>query len=149
MTNHPALKAIAVGGLVAGTLDLTTACLLGGWNTPFWIAGGLIGPQAIHGGIPTYALGVLLHFFIAFSFTAFFYGASRMLAFPIKHPLISGIAYGIAIELLMSYVVMPLSALHAGGRNGLNDWVAGLLGHTLMVGLPISYIVRHFRPSTS
>jgi hypothetical protein len=41
-----AVLAIAVGGLVAGTLDLTQAIILFGKNIPLVIAAGLLGPQA-------------------------------------------------------------------------------------------------------
>jgi hypothetical protein len=62
------LLAIAVGGLTAGTVDLVNACILAGWNTPLVVAAGLLGRQAIReGGVGIYVLGVLLHFFIAFS----------------------------------------------------------------------------------
>jgi hypothetical protein len=37
-----ALLAIAVGGLIAGTLDLTQACILFGWKIPLAIAAGLL-----------------------------------------------------------------------------------------------------------
>ena len=40
-----ALLAIAVGGLIAGALDLTQACILFGWDIPLAIAGGLLGPR--------------------------------------------------------------------------------------------------------
>jgi hypothetical protein len=63
-----ALWAIGVGGLIAGTLDLLQASILFGWDIPLSIAGGLLGQQAFHGGVPVYLLGVLLHFFIALSF---------------------------------------------------------------------------------
>ena len=53
-----ALLAIAVGGLIAGALDLTQACILFGWDIPLAIAGGLLGRQAFHGGVGTYILGV-------------------------------------------------------------------------------------------
>src|SRR6202023_1517192 len=99
-----ALLAIAVGGLIAGTLDLTQACILFGWHIPLVIAGGLLGPQAFHGGVGTYVLGVLLHFVIAFSATAIYYAASRTLVFLTEHPLVCGLFYGIASELVMSYV---------------------------------------------
>jgi len=52
-----------------------------GADIPLTIAAGLLGPKALHGGIATYVLGVLLHFFIAFSFAAFYYAASRRLGF--------------------------------------------------------------------
>ena len=61
------LLAIAVGGLSAGALDLLQACILFGWDIPLAIAGGLLGPKAFRGGVGTYVLGVLLHFFIACS----------------------------------------------------------------------------------
>jgi hypothetical protein len=110
-TNH-ALRAIAVGGLIAGTLDLTQACILFGRKVPLVIAAGLLGPSAFHGGTGTYILGVLLHFFIACSATAVYYGASRRLGFLLDHPLVCGLFFGMAVEEVMSYIVLPLSALH-------------------------------------
>ena len=139
-----ALLAIAVGGLIAGTLDLAQACILFGWKIPLSIAAGLLGPQASHGGIGTYVLGVLLHFFIAFSFAAFYYAASRRLAFLKEHPLVCGLAYGAGVELVMSLVVLPLSALHARGPYELRDLILGLLVHMVVIGLPISFSVRRF-----
>src|SRR2546429_7967912 len=94
-----ALLAIAVGGGIAGALDLTQACILFGWNIPLVIAGGLLGRQAFHGGPATYVLGVLLHFFIAFSIAAIYYAASRRLGFLIEHPFVCGLFYGAAVEL--------------------------------------------------
>src|ERR1700687_6406605 len=81
-----ALLAIAVGGLIAGALDLTQACILFGWDIPLAIAAGLLGRQAFHGGAGTYILGVCLHFFIAFSAAAAFYVARRRLGILSGHP---------------------------------------------------------------
>ena len=136
--------AIAVGGLIAGTLDLTQAMILFGAKIPLAIAGGLLGRQAFHGGPATYVLGVFLHFFIAFSATAIYYAATRRLGFMKEHPLVCGLFYGIAVELVMSYVVLPLSALHARGPYQLHDVILGLLVHMIVVGLPISFSVRRF-----
>jgi Na+/alanine symporter len=139
-----ALLAIAVGGLIAGTLDLLQACILFGWNIPLVIAGGLLGRQAFHGGIATYVLGVLLHFFIAFSVAAIYYAASRRLGFLTEHPLVCGLFYGVAVELVMTLVVLPLSALRARGPYTLHDLILGLLVHMVVIGLPISFSVRRF-----
>ena len=49
-----ALLAIAAGGGIAGTLDLLQACILFGWRVPLVIAAGLLGRQALHGGVGTY-----------------------------------------------------------------------------------------------
>lgn len=139
-----ALLAISVGGSIGGALDLTQACLLFGWDIPLVIAGGLLGRQATHGGAGTYALGVLLHFFIAFSFAAFYYAASRRLTFMVEHPLVCGLAYGAGVQEVMNLIVLPLSALHARGPYQLHDLILGLLVHMVVIGLPISFSVRRF-----
>jgi len=139
-----ALLAIGAGGLIAGTLDLTQAFILFGRRVPLAIAGGLLGQAAFHGGAGTYVLGVFLHFLIAFSATAIYYAASRKLDFLTEHPLVCGLFYGIAVELVMSYIVLPLSALHARGPYELHDVILGLVVHMVLVGLPISFSVRRF-----
>lgn len=139
-----ALLAIAIGGLIAGTLDLTQACVLFGWRVPLGVAAGLLGRQAFHGGTGTYALGVLLHFFIAFSVTAIYYGASRKLRFMTEYPVVCGLFFGIAVEVVMSYVVLPLSALHARGPYQLQDVILGIAVHAVVIGLPVSFSIRRF-----
>jgi len=138
------LTAIAVGGLLAGILDLTQACILFGWRVPLVVAGGLLGRQAIRAGLGTYVLGVFLHFFIALSVAAIYYLASRRLSFLKEYPLVCGLFYGAAVELVMNLVVLPLSALHARGPYRLHDLLQGLLAHMVLIGLPISFSIRRF-----
>ncbi len=139
-----ALLAIAVGGGIAGTLDLLQACILFGWHVPLVIAGGLLGRQALQGGFGTFVLGVILHFFIACSAAAVYYAVSRKLVFMTEHPLVCGLFFGAAVEEVMNLVVLPLSALHARGPYKLHDLILGLLVHMVVVGLPISFSVRRF-----
>jgi len=139
-----ALLAITVGGLIAGALDLLQACILFGWDIPLAIAGGLLGPQAFHGGTGTYALGVFLHFFIAFSAAGVYYTASRRLVFLREYPLICGLFFGAAVEDVMRFIVLPLSALHTKGPYDLRDLIQGLLVHMVLIGLPISFSIRRF-----
>jgi hypothetical protein len=139
-----ALLAISVGGLIAGALDLLQASILFGWDIPLSIAAGLLGPSATKGSAGTYILGMLLHFFIAFSVTAIYYAASRKLIFLKEHPLVCGLFYGAAVENVMNLVVLPLSALHARGPYELHDLIMGLLVHMVVIGLPVSFSVRRF-----
>jgi len=139
-----ALLAIAVGGGIAGTLDLLQACILFGWRIPLVIAAGLLGPQAFEGGVGTYILGVVLHFFIACSAAAVYYGTSRKLLFLTEHPLVCGLFFGAAVNEVMNLIVLPLSALHSRGPFRLHDLILGLLVHMFIIGLPISYSVRRF-----
>jgi hypothetical protein len=139
-----ALLAIGVGGLVAGAIDLTQACILFGVKIPLAIAAGLLGPEAFNGGNGTYALGVLLHFFIALSAASIYYAVSRRLRFLTEYPLVCGLFFGSWVELVMSLIVLPLSRLHAVGPYTHHDLVLGLVVHMIVIGLPISFSVRHF-----
>lgn len=139
-----AVLAIGVGGTAAGVLDLAQAIILFGRRIPLVIAAGLLGRQALHGGVATYALGVVLHFFIAFSVAAVYYTASRRLRFLVEHPLVSGLAYGAAVELVMNLVVLPLSALHSRGPYQLDDLILGLVVHMVVIGLPVAFSIRRF-----
>jgi hypothetical protein len=138
------LFVIAVGGVVAGTLDLLQACILFGWDIPLVIAAGLLGKQAIHGGAGTYVLGVFLHFFIACSAAAIYYGASRKLLFMRDHPLVCGLFFGGAVQEVMNLIVLPLSALQSRGPYKLDDLLLGLGVHMVVIGLPISFSVWKF-----
>jgi hypothetical protein len=151
MTNHlpeesrgNAAMAIGIGGLVAGTIDILQACILFGWDIPLAIAAGLLGPTAFHGGAAMYALGILLHFFIAISAAATYYAASRRLRFLVEHPLVCGLFFGGAVQEVMNLVVLPLSALHARGPYKLDSLILGLTVHMVVIGLPIAYSVRKF-----
>jgi hypothetical protein len=139
-----AVLAIAVGGLIAGTLDLGQAVILFGAKIPLAIAAGLLGPQAFHGGAATYILGVLLHFVIALSAAAVYFAASRKLQFLAEYPLVCGLFFGAAVELVMRLIVLPLSALHASGPYEYRDLVQGLVVHMVVIGLPISFSVWRF-----
>src|SRR5260370_37660105 len=125
--NRKALLALGVGGLIAGVLALTQACILFGWKIPLSIAAGLLGRQAFHGGAGTYVLGVLLHFFIPFSAAAVYYAASRRLSFLTENALVCGLFYGAAVEEVMTLVVLPLSPLHASGPSEVHELILRLL----------------------
>jgi Na+/alanine symporter len=139
-----AIRAIGVGGLIAGTLDLLQACILFGWDIPLVIAGGLLGKKAFEGGGGTYVLGVCLHFFIALSVAAIYYAASRKLTFLVEHPLVCGLFYGAAVQEVMNLVVLPLSALRSRGPYELHDLILGLAVHMVVIGLPVAFSVRRF-----
>jgi hypothetical protein len=139
-----ALLAIGVGGFTAGTLDLLQACIQLGWDIPLLIASGLIGDKADHGGVGIYLLGILLHFFIAFSAATVYYSASRRLLFMIQYPFLCGMYFGGTVRLVMHLIVLPLSALHATAPLSIHGLLWGLFQKGLVVGLPIAYSVRHF-----
>jgi hypothetical protein len=133
---------ILVGGATAGTLDLISAFITFGANMPRGIASGLLGRQASQEGVGPYILGILLHYFIAFSAAAIYCLASRKLEFLKDHFLVCGIFYGIAVFLVMNFIVLPLCEFHYTGPYQLRGLIQGLVMHMLIIGLPISLSLR-------
>jgi hypothetical protein len=136
------LRPILVGGGIAGALDLTSAFLSYGANVPRVIAAGLLGRQAIHDGLLAWICGVFLHFFIAFSAATVYCLTSRRLGFLREHWLVCGMFYGISVFLVMSLVVLPLSALHSAGPYQLRSLIQGILVHMFIIGVPIAFSLR-------
>jgi hypothetical protein len=134
------LKAILVGGAIAGILDLSSALITFGPRVPRNIAAGLIGREAaVHGGVATWILGVLLHFLIAYSAATVYCLASRRLNFLGDHWVVCGMFFGIAVFLVMNFVVLPLCAVHFAGPYQLRGLLQGLIVHMFLIGLPISF----------
>ena len=142
--------AIWWGGLACGVLDITQACVAWGIQNDVppirifqSVAAGVLGRAAFQGGWPTAALGLALHFFIAFSAATVYWLASRKIKFLTEHAIIAGLFYGEAVFWFMRYVVIPLSATSAGPFS-VATIVTGPIGHMFLVGLPISLAVRRY-----
>ena len=135
-----ALGTVLRAGLAAGVLDTFLAMGMYGIGPTIVyqsVASGLLGRAAFRGGVPTAALGMLLHFFIASTAAAVYFGASVKLRLLVRQAVPFGLAFGVAVYFFMKCVVLPLSA----ARQTPFAW-AGLIGHALLVGLPIALVVR-------
>lgn len=133
---------ILVGGGVAGLLDMTSAYITYGRYMPIGIAGGLVGTAGRHVSAGQYILGLCIHYFIALSAAAVYCVVSKKLEFLREHFIVCGLFYGIAVFLVMQFVVLPLSAYHAMGPYQYRGLVQGLLVHMILIGLPISTSLR-------
>ena len=138
-------RAILLGGLGAGILDITYAIvvsrLLRGTSAERVlqsVASGLLGESAYEGGAAVAALGLFLHFVIAFSAAAVYVLASRRLPTLVRRPWLWGALYGMAVYLFMNFVVLPLSAFPHHLSFPPSVLARGLAGHIVCVGLPIS-----------
>ena len=138
-----ALNVILYGGLTVGILDGLWASGMtiykGGSATRMfqYIASGLLGRASFTGGATTVALGVLCHFFIAFTLATIFYLASTRLPQLARQPFLWGPLYGIVAWLGMNLVVVPLSAVNRPPRT-VQGVIQGLIVHMVLVGLPIA-----------
>ena len=142
------LRGILWGGLLAGVLDLTYALVMSAMRgrSPIRllhsIASGLLGTKASEGGLATAALGVVLHFVIAFGAATVFYLASRKIPFLLRYAAVSGVLFGIGVYCFMNLVVLPLSAFPY--QTSFKLMTPGLLAHMFLVGLPIVLSARRF-----
>jgi uncharacterized membrane protein YagU involved in acid resistance len=166
------LTAIVWGGLAAGVLDIMYAFIVYGplsyQLSPMQVlqsvAAGWIGRDAAAaGGWDTAMLGLGTHFMLATMFAAVFVVAAARLPTLSRHAMIWGLLYGFGLYLMMTYVVVPLSAANPlqNFATDANDALARLtesfsivrpkdpwqlLGtiftHTVLVGVPIALINR-------
>jgi hypothetical protein len=141
--------AILAGGLACGVLDITAAFILWGLRgaSPMrilqGIATGLLGRSSFQGGWGTAALGLGIHFLIAFTAAAVFYLASRQLHVLTDRPFVFGPLFGVAVYLVMYWVVIPLSQQRPAPFSWTSNIIAVLI-HIVCVGTPIALAVRHY-----
>src|SRR4051812_3136088 len=146
--NRPrAFETIVYGGLIVGVLDFLDAVTFFGLRgiSPIRIfqhvASGLLGRASFDGGDKTFLLGLMLHFVVAFGIATVFYFASLKLPMLIRQPVLWGMVYGVVANFVMQYVVIPLSAA-SKGRFSLPVFLNSVIGHALLVGLPVALVAR-------
>ena len=146
-----AARAIVVGGLVAGTLDLLFAVLFYGYarggsedDVLHSIASGWLGRTAFAGGGPSSVLGFFTQYLIALGAAAVFFVVSG--AFPVlrRRPVPAGLAFGAGLYAFMYGVVMPLSAIPFRPSFAPKALLPALTAHMILIGLPIALCARYF-----
>jgi hypothetical protein len=139
-----ATYAIALGGLTAGTLDIAAAALINDRNPVFIlhaIAGGILGTASFSGGAGTAILGLFLQWAISLAIAAIYVIASRPLPVLCRLWPAGSAAYGVAIFLVMNYVVVPLSAYGRFPHFTAVKAVENLLA-MLLFGLIVAFFAR-------
>jgi hypothetical protein len=132
-------------GIVDGSWAIVLTLIYGRSLARLWqgIAATLFGGRMLEGGAATVALGVAMHFGVAFAWSAVFLllvARSTYLRRVLDShygPLKIAAVYGPFIWIVMSGVVIPLltrKPLVVTGR-----WWIQLLGHVVFVGLPIAW----------
>ena len=140
-------KAVVVGGLIGGALDLLFAVSFAAYNgvAPARvlqaIASGLLGEAASSGGTGVEVLGLACHFGISLLWAGLFAVLAWRLPALARRPLVSGPVFGIFVFLGMRLVVLPLSAYpHPVSFKPLAT-VLDLLSHMFLFGTPIAVLV--------
>jgi hypothetical protein len=143
------ITVIAGAGLLVGTLDILDAIIFyGARGVPATrilqgIAFGLIGRASYTMGVRSAVLGMVLHFFIATTWTAIYLLASRRLPL-CRHPWLYGSLYGILVYIVMNYIVLPLSHIGLRPLPPLLPLINGVGALIVCIGLPLALIARRY-----
>ena len=143
------MKAILWGGLVGGTIDIFSASLISLLSPLLimrFIAAGLLGPQVIKGGLDISLMGLVLQWLMGLIIAAIYVLASRHLAWMRRDWRVTGVAYGVPVYFVMTYVVVPLSALHHWTPFNLKGFLLNMAA-MMLFGLIIAYATQRFVPS--
>ena len=147
-------RVIAGAGLLVGTLDIATPLTLNALHgvRPIrilqGIASGLLGKASYTLGLRSAILGLLLHFFIAYTVTTIYILASRKLPLS-RHPFLYGTLYGISVYIVMNYLVLPLSKIGLRPIPPPISLIIGVVTLIVCIGLPLAFIVRRYIPYES
>jgi len=159
-TNNPVIKfpakTILLSGLLVGTLDILSAFVdyyTATGKNPLailpYIASGVFGKSVLtDASTGMMVMGLLFHYFIAFSFTVFFfwlYSKTRLLP---ANWILSGFVYGIFIWVIMNLIVVQLSGVPHGPVSAMkfNKIIKSALILICMIGLPLSFIAHTWSP---
>ena len=155
----PFFKTVLLTGLFVGVTDIIAAHVsvwIQSGNFPTkvlqYIAGGALGLEtSMKGGVETALLGLLFHFFIATSWTMFFFVILPKLRFLQFNKYIVGFLYGIFVGAAMTFLILPLSALPDSPfvfSRAIVGW--SVLGTVLGIPIAISaYRFYNIKPNAS
>jgi hypothetical protein len=152
---RPALRSTVAIGAVIGALDAIFAIAINVFVLRVcttaqlfqYIASGLLGRASFAGGASTVALRVVLHFAIAYVWTALFIVAARVspalrdLISGMRGAILAGLPYGASIWLVMDLVVLPLAHVRPTPVAS-SMFLIMLLWHAAGLGVPLAMMVR-------
>ena len=152
-TNWTLVRAGLLAGLVAGTVDIGVAGVIYQLSLGVIlrsIASGLIGAAAFEGGAAAVLLGLLLQWAMSVLIAMIYVAATAPLPDMRRRWPLSGVIAGVATYVVMSYLVVPLSAAPFRPSLTLEGLFKGFTIHKfvldlsamILFGLIIAFIVR-------
>lgn len=138
-------KTVLLTGLFVGTTDILSAFIsiyIKSGKFPEkmfnYIAGGALGfPAALNGGAPVAFLGLFFHYFIAFSFTLFFFLVFPRLKFLAFNKYLIGMLYAVFVSQVMA-LILKLTPFPSGAFNLAGVFI-GWITLGVVFGIPIAY----------
>ena len=145
------MKQIIKAGLLAGTLDITAACIQAYVSRKImpgdvlkYVASGVFGNAAFKGGYGMMFMGLLFHFTIAFACAAIFfmlYAKIKLLRYShvLNSLLIALVAWAVTTQ-----VIMPISNVPKPGSFDLKRAAIAIGIIFICIGMPISVLAKKY-----
>jgi hypothetical protein len=143
------MKTSIYAGLIAGTIDIGAACtinMIGPGPILRFIASGLLGAPLPH-ETWVYFLGLGLQWMMSIIIAAIFVIAATKIPALLRHWIAAGIAYGMVVYFVMTFVVVPLSRAKSGHVT-MSSFVENLLA-MILFGLIVAYTARRMAPKAA
>jgi len=148
MVQRSIVRAVVIGGLIGGALDLAFAVSFAGYNGAApgrvfqAVASGLLGNAAFSGGAGVQALGIASHFVLSLIWAALFAAVASHVPALMRRPLLAGMVFGVIVFLCMRLIVLPLSAYPRPVTFPPLATSLDLLSHMFLFGGPIAFAVN-------
>jgi len=149
-TASSGLRAIVIGGLVAGTIDIGAAALINHVSPVLiahYIASGLLGRAALSAGASAAYLGVVLQWAMSLAIAAIYWSVTARMQRLRERWWLGGLLAGVIIYLVMNFLVLPFSAapvtLHQVIAHLTLAKVVENLAAMLVFGLIVAFCARH------
>lgn len=143
------IKIIGLAALTAGIVDFlyvtTSVFMSGGSVVQLWqyVASGIFGSGAYSMGMTGSLYGIIFHFLIMVAFSSVIYFLYKKISVIEKHPVLSGLIYGICIWFVMNMLVVPLSNVGSDFPKIQLDMIFSLVFVVHMIlGLLIVFITK-------
>jgi len=140
-------------GLLVGTLDILAAFAnayisfeVGPISVLKYIASALFGATAINGGTDMVIYGLLMHYAIAYFFTALYFFLYPRLGGATQNSILIGVMYGLFIWLLMNLVVVPFTKIPHSHMH-VPQTIINIIILMVMIGVPLSILTNNFYTS--
>lgn len=148
-TSFPA--AVLLAGFITGTLDILSAFVyfsIASHGQPVskilvFVSSGVFGKEAFSAGPAMMWWGLLFHYIIALIWSFVFFTLYPKIKMLHKHPVATGLAYGLFVWCVMNLVVIPLSQVPHGPLRVVNS-VINILILMAMIGLPLSFMAKKY-----
>lgn len=146
-TKSGAWRGVVIATALAGTLDMLAALLfdvLAG-GTPLGLLDGIAAaawPALDIGEVGTAIGGLFFHFVIMLLMVTVYFAAAALIPPLNRHPLRSGVGYGLLLWIAMYWVILPHRFPTMFPILDLREVSEQLFSHVALVGIPIAWVAK-------